>query len=292
MKDIVEYANHMPDKLKLYYDKNNFKNYEEPDIDKLRAVVYPPECSSKEASTPTQVHQNSYIPTRDIHDYWTMEATEGQAEGKQSDPKAEEYKKKLQSYFLFNKVTDKGLNDPSNYTNELTGDIWKDTCDNIAGCRKALEEGIKAVSKSLEKCTGEIQKAVEATEKEIQSLESEKENQDADKLSYDKDYLKRCQDMAKNLATIGNEYAVGFANTMQDLFFKKCYNLYKDIVTEYKNTRGAYNQQQPNANTQAQNVNNANNNTAAKPVATPAAQTGATQAATPAATGAPAVAGG
>ena len=208
--------------------------------------------------------QDSYVFKKDIIDYWTMEQDDGKAE-KESDPNVDKLKKRLLEYFLFGNVAENGLDDSTHYTNELDGPTWDDMCNNILNTKKAIEVGINGMGKALSNASQQMQKRIEQLENEKKNEEakdtSTSDNKDTGDTSKTDTAIKRCGDVAKYLMIISNEYAVGFANTMQEMFFKKSYNLYKDIVTEYQNMKGTFNQQQPNANQPNQPPTNQNPNT-------------------------------
>ena len=247
LAEIKEQANTITKRLKPYYD-NNWSHVQNPDINEIRALIYPDTVLKYEG--PKKVTESFYMK-KDVIDYWTMEM-EGQesAEGETKeqskiDPNADDIKKKLEEYFLFGTTTNGGLNDDSHYTNQLTGQIWLDTCQNIIDAKKAIEIGITGLCDALKQGGVDLDKIVEKTQDELTELEKVQDNSKDKEKENKKNYIIRCQNLSKCLVQISNEYAVGFANTMQEMFFKKSYNLYKDIVTEYRNTKDAFNKQQP-----------------------------------------------
>jgi hypothetical protein len=277
LNDITNHANSIPDKLKKYYDENS-KFITTPDINTLRSEIYPPEVTKGMPmfnDAKPFVSSEGYIPEKDIIDYWTMEQDDGQNE-KESDPNVDKLKKRLTEYFLFGNVTENGLDDSSHYTNELDSKTWDDMCNNILNTKKAIEVGISGMGKALSNASKQMQQRIEKLENQNkeQSSSSDGTNSGGNTSETD-DKIKKCGDVAKYLMIISNEYVVGFANTMQEMFFKKSYNLYKDIVTEYKNMKGTFNQQQPTANQNNQQAN-VNNNADAKTPVSPETPIGGT----------------
>lgn len=262
LKELTDHAKHIPDRLKIYHD-NGWENTVNPTIDIVRAAIYPdkviayddtttPKKKQGTGTTSQETVQNSYIYNRNEIDYWTMEATETtNGDESNNDQKAEKRKKQLQEYFLFGEVTPEGLSADSHYTNELTDGVWDDLCENILNAQEAIKIGITGICDSLKNEAGALNKKIDdlnnkAAENTANQSENNGENSTNDKVSEKNGLLlKRCESMSQSLIKVSNEYAVGLANTMQEMFFKKCYNLYKDIVTEYKNTKDAYSKQQP-----------------------------------------------
>jgi hypothetical protein len=265
LKKLTDHAKHIPDRLKIYHD-NGWEYTVDPTIEIVRAAIYPDEVIAYDDTTTPKKKQeevvsNSYIYNKNDIDYWAMEATDT-TNGNESnnDKEAEEKRKKqLQEYFLFGEVTPEGLSADSHYTNELTDNVWKDLCGNILNAQEAIKIGITGICDSLKNEAGALNKKIDdlnnkAAENTANQSENNGENSTNDKASEKNDLLlKRCESMSQSLIKVSNEYAVGLANTMQEMFFKKCYNLYKDIVTEYKNVKDTFNQQQPDQQTQEKN---------------------------------------
>ena len=173
--------------------------------------------------------------------------------------------KMLKNFFLFGKPA------PSHdecWTNTLDGNLWLDTCDNITNCSKAIGVGIKAISNDFKNTLVELQKSVSNLEtsakEEIERGREAKQNEDMDQrvvsgkiVGNIKRRQKRIQDLIKVVTDISNEFGVGFAETMQQAFFVTSYNLYKDIVFEYRKTGG----ETGTTTNQSSQPQNANNNT-------------------------------
>lgn len=269
LKEIESHAENVPKRLKIYHDPG-WEHTVPPDIDIIRAAIYP-DAVIKYDDTNTPKNGLSKNESFAYHkaeiDYWTMEQNEETQENRTSDLNAEKRKKRLQEYFLFGKVSEngEGLDADSHYTNELTDNLWEDTCNNILNANKAIELGMKGICDALKSEASTLDKKVTDEENKEKAAQANADTNQGNTQATTKNektgetLLKRCQDMSKALIQVSNEYAVGFANTMQELFFKKCYNLYKDIVTEYKNVKDTFNQQQPDQQTQQQKKAEADN---------------------------------
>lgn len=262
LKEIESHAENVPKRLKIYHDPG-WEHTVPPDIDIIRAAIYPDAVIKyDDTNTPKNglPKNESFVYHKTDIDYWAMEQNEEIQENQTSDLNAEKRKKRLQEYFLFGKVSEngEGLDADSHYTNELTDNLWEDTCNNILNANKAIELGMKGICDALKSEASTLDKKVTDEENKEKAAQANADANQGNTQATTKNektgetLLKRCQDMSKALIQVSNEYAVGFANTMQELFFKKCYNLYKDIVTEYKNVKDTFNQQQPDQQTQQQ----------------------------------------
>lgn len=241
LEEISNHSKDIPNRLKPYTD-NNWRSMLDPDINAIRALIYPDQVIPYDINKmkDTNYHEQFFSKKKEI-DYWAMEQ-----ETEQESKADEGIKNKLFEYFLFGQVAPGGLNDDSHYTNQLTGKIWLDNCQNILNTKKAIEIGITGMCDNLKKESTNLDQLVEKAQAERDKVYHMDDSDEKTKMLDKQDkYIKRLQSMSTSLIKISNEYAVGFANIMQELFFKKCYNLYKDIVTEYKNTKDAYSKQQP-----------------------------------------------
>jgi hypothetical protein len=248
LEEIVNHSKDIPTRLKPYTD-NDWKSMLDPDINAIRALIYPDEVVPYDVNKmkDTNYHGEQFFEKKKEIDYWAMEQETDQEQQETESKEDESVKNKLFEYFLFGNVTSGGLSDDSHYTNQLTGKIWLDNCQNILNAKKAIEIGITGMCDNLKKESTNLDQLVEKAQADIDKLSNTDNPDEKTKkmLGEQERYIKRLQSMSTSLIKISNEYAVGFANTMQELFFKKCYNLYKDIVTEYKNTKDAYSKQQP-----------------------------------------------
>ena len=175
-------------------------------------------------------------------------------------PKQEEQKKgisenakKLQNYFLYGTPTP-----TQTTTDQLSPGLWKDLVDNILNCDKAIDLGVRRIVDDLQKAGQALQKDVDNLKYDAQQDRETASNTEQgagaglmDERAVNKEDAARTLQGYVDLITkeISNEYFINFANTMQQEFFVKSYNLYKDMVNAYKNTKGLFEQQQPQQQT-------------------------------------------
>jgi hypothetical protein len=253
LSELTEHAKHIPERLKHYHEAG-WDHTNAPNINVIRAAIYPDKVIAYKETQQTE----SFLYKRDEIDYWTMEQVDEKNSNDASnanDQESELRKKKLTEYFLFGEVTPEGLESDSHYTNKLDDKVWDDLCGNILNAEEAIKIGITGICDALKAEAGALDKRMDDLRHKLGEDQNNQSTENANtkndpKNKKDKELLERCEQMSQDLIKVSNEYAVGLANTMQDTFFKTCYNLYKDIVTEYKNVEGTFNNQQPNQNDQ------------------------------------------
>jgi len=177
-----------------------------------------------------------------IQESYIMEADDDD----KAKPKTDS-QKYLWNYFLYGKPNP---SDAETKTDVLTDKVWQDTIDNILNCQKAIDIGVKTMADDLKKAVDEVKQKADAVEWNAGANEkfandpeyagtgsANKARSDASNM---RAQVEKLHILAATLGSIANEYGIGYANAMQNAFFKTSYSLYKDIITEYKNTKSTF----------------------------------------------------
>ena len=215
-------------------------------IDKAKLDAAITECYKKHTADAVLIKKAAYPDnvSQYITEYFVTESNETTTNDQNSKngKQTTELQQHLYNVILYNNPNP---SDADKYANELTPDLWNDTCNNIKNCSKAIEVGVNQISDPLLEVTkrvqGDLDKATERADKAAAQAENTGNTDNNDSTSNVNLY----KDIAQILTDIANEYPVGFANKIQEAVFGTSYKLYSDVIKVYKNTNGSYNATQP-----------------------------------------------
>jgi hypothetical protein len=184
-----------------------------------------------------------------ITESYVMEAEAGKADPAPAVPGDDKKKDApitiaLRNFFLYGKINptvDEMFNN-----DWKRGAVWKDLCETIENCNKAISIGIDYMSKDLEDASNQLKAKID----ELNTAASDK-RQEADAIEKRRDRkavrkeadgidekAKKYQELLNTIQSISNEYCLNFANTMQHNVFELSYKLYCDTVKQYKISGG------------------------------------------------------
>jgi hypothetical protein len=211
--------------INQYMDDQKWTQLENPTFKTIASQFYPKEMVAQNAA---------------ILEYVVMEEDNNTSSNNNGGNK-EKRVALLTQYFLYGKVNP---SQEEKSTDTLTGPMWNELCADMLNCNKALESGLTVVGKGLKDGTNTI------TQK-LNSINGENEEEN-------KKRVEQLQALLKSVTDVANEYTMTLSKTIQKNFFEVMYKLYADIITEYKNTKGEFQQQQPTKQQQAQQTTNTN----------------------------------
>lgn len=200
-----------------------------------------------------------------ITESYVMEADGAPAVTGDDKKKETPITKALQNFFLYGKTKP---SEQEMYNNDWNnGAVWKDLCETIENCNKAISIGINDMGEDLKSAMDSLQTIINGLNKEVTEGHQTQDVNDNIKARADK-----IRELFNTVKSISDEYDLNFASTMQHEVFEVSYKLYCDTVKQYKNSNG-------NLSAQTQQTPQQPKTSQPETPAEPAAQQGAAPAA-------------